>query len=152
VITLPEAIKGQRRTPFSARLNHYKHKSRCPVKKVSFLREDDHISYRIDNRSKSETIAIGLTYGVSGFLPSPCRLRAPILNPLTYNNESASKGAFSRAGGTRTHTHSRVEDFKFLGFVSIPYNCVYCVYNFYKWGVKVSIVSILSIRTMLIAH
>ena len=49
-------------------------------------------------------------------------------------------------------THSRVEDFKFLGFVSIPYNCVYGVYKFYIWGVKVSIVSILSIKSMLIAH
>jgi hypothetical protein len=56
---------------------------------------------------------------------------------------------FCRAGGTRTHTHSRVEDFKFIWFVSIPYNWVYSVYIFYIWGVKVSTVSI---RSMLIAH
>jgi len=35
--------------------------------------------------------------------------------------------------------------------MSIPCNCVYCFYSVYLWGLKVSIVSLLSIISMLVA-
>jgi hypothetical protein len=60
-----------------------------------------------------------LDCAVPGLEPRTRRLRAPVLNPLTFYTESAYQVLSVGRVGLEP-THSRVEDFKLRQWLSIP--------------------------------